>query len=134
MSEIVEVPINSEEIPEIIQPEPEPEPEPIPKQKPRPKGRPKGALGKKKTNKIPVNDAPKKKEQKRKSFHLQNQKKKKLHHPDKENNNNRCLRLMSPQTQRLLPRKFCTCCPIGTWNDRRQNEKSTGVGSYRNLH
>ncbi len=61
MSEIVEVPINSDEIPEIIQPEPEPEPEPIPKQKPRPKGRPKGALGKKKTNKIPVNDVPQKK-------------------------------------------------------------------------
>ena len=60
MSEIVEVPINSEEIPEIIEPEPEPEPEPIPKQKPRAKGRPKGALGKKKTNKIPVNDVPQK--------------------------------------------------------------------------
>ena len=49
MSEIVEVPINSEEIPEIIEKEPEPEPEPTPKPKPRAKGRPKGALGKKKT-------------------------------------------------------------------------------------
>ena len=61
MSEIVEVPLNSEEIPEIIEPEPEPEPEPTPKPKPRAKGRPKGALGKKKTNKIPVNDVPQKK-------------------------------------------------------------------------
>ncbi len=46
MSEIIEVPINSDVIPEII--EPEPEPEPTPKPKPRAKGRPKGALGKKK--------------------------------------------------------------------------------------
>ncbi len=58
MSEIVEVPINSEEIPEIIEPEPEPEPT---KPKPRAKGRPKGALGKKKKEVIRVNDVPKKK-------------------------------------------------------------------------
>ena len=54
MSEIIEVPINSDEIPEIIEPEPEPT-----KPKPRPKGRPKGALGKKKT--IAVSEVPQKK-------------------------------------------------------------------------
>ena len=57
MAEIIEVPINSEEIPEIpeIQ-ETVTEPDP-PAPKPKPKGRPKGAIGKKKE---PVDEPQKK--------------------------------------------------------------------------
>ena len=65
MAEIIEVPINSDEIPEIAEPavtESDPQPEPAPKPKPKPKGRPKGAVGKKK--KEPV-DEPQKKPKKK---------------------------------------------------------------------
>ena len=55
MAEIIEVPINSEGIPEIPESDPLPDP-PAPKAKP--KGRPKGAVGKKK--KEPVDEPQKK--------------------------------------------------------------------------
>ncbi len=62
MAEIIEVPINSEEIPEI--PESDPMPEAAPKPKPKPRGRPKGAVGKKKKELI---DEPQKKTKKTKA-------------------------------------------------------------------
>ncbi len=134
MSEIIEVPINSDEIPEFPEPMPIiPEPEPTPKPKPRAKGRPKGSLGKKKKEVLPV---PQKKK-KRKPPHLQSRKKRKrkLLRPQREKPNNQCLMCllcMRHQTQRLLPRKSCIFCPIVTWTGRPQNEKNTGPGSHRN--
>ncbi len=63
MAEIIEIPINSEEISEQVT-ESDPLPEAAPKPKPKPKGRPKGAVGKKK--KEPV-DEPQKKPKKTKA-------------------------------------------------------------------
>ena len=48
MSEIIEVPINSEEIPEIPEIQETVTESDPPAPKPKPKGRPKGAIGKKK--------------------------------------------------------------------------------------